>query len=414
MEMPKEAEYIIKTLEDNGFEAYIVGGCVRDFILKRKPEDWDITTSAAPMEVKRLFERTYDTGIEHGTVSVVINSKSFEVTTFRIDGNYIDFRHPETVTFTKSIEEDLSRRDFTINAIAYNNERGFQDPFDGRGDIDRHIIRGVGNADKRFKEDALRMLRALRFSAQIGFDIESETMKAIFDNAPLIKNISMERIRDEFLKLLNSDRPQKTEDIVLTGLSDYFFPELKDILKENKNVIGVTEKCPKSYALRLAALLCGVEYKKCESILKRFKLDNKTIKYVLTIRKYIDCPLKQGVYPTRVILSQIGEEAFKDLINIKFNFALIENDLFKCKTLDNIYDEIDDIIKAEDCISLKSLAVNGEDIKKLGITDGKKIGEALRFAFEEVLKKPNVNKKEILLEFLKNKTNEDFVFKEEP
>lgn len=401
MQIPSEVEHIIKTLNDNGFEAYIVGGCVRDFLLNKEPKDWDITTSALPQKTKELFEHTYDTGIEHGTVTVVINHQNFEVTTYRIDGDYVDFRHPEGVIFTEHIEEDLSRRDFTMNAIAYHSQKGFVDPFKGREAITQKLIKGVGDADKRFNEDALRMLRAVRFSAQLGFDIEDKTMTALIKNAPLIKNISIERIRDEFLKLLSSDCVEKIQLLMTTKLSDYFLPQLKNIMENNANMIDALKNCPKNNISKLATLLYDLDYNECERILKSFKLDNKTIKTVLTIIKYINYPLEQGHYPTRIILSKIGEDTFKLLLNIKFNFSMLNKNLAYCKMLDNIYDEIDDIIKREECISLKTLAVNGNDISKLGIKNGKQIGEALKLAFEAVLKNPTLNKKDFLLNFIK-------------
>lgn len=401
MQIPQEVEFIIKTLNSNGYEAYIVGGCVRDFILGKKPKDWDITTSALPQETKALFEHTYDTGIEHGTITVVINKQNFEVTTYRIDGDYVDFRHPEGVVFTKHIDEDLSRRDFTMNAIAYHSEKGFVDPFNGQGDISLRLIRGVGDAHKRFNEDALRMLRAVRFSAQLGFDIEEKTMTALVNNAPLIKNISVERIRDEFLKLLASDYVDKINLLVSTGLSKYFMPELELILEKNKNMAEILSSCPKTPVALLSALLSELDYKDSERILKSFKLDNKTIKTALTILKYMPAELEEGHYPTRVMLSKIGEEEFKLLLNIKYIFAKANNDLFLCKTLDNIYDEIDDTIKNGDCISLKTLAINGNDISALGIKNGKDIGNALKLAFDKVLKNPELNNKKALEEIVK-------------
>lgn len=405
MQIPSEVEFIIKTLNDNGYEAYIVGGCVRDFILGKEPKDWDITTSALPNETKALFEHTYDTGIEHGTITVVINKQNFEVTTYRIDGDYVDFRHPEGVVFTEHIDEDLSRRDFTMNAIAYHSEKGFVDPFDGQGDISLKLIRGVGDAHKRFNEDALRMLRAVRFSAQLGFEIEEKTMTALVNNAPLIKNISIERIRDEFLKLLASDCVEKISLLTSTGLSKYFMPELEIILEKNKDMAKILKKCPKNTVALLSAMLSEIEYKESERILKSFKLDNKTIKTTLTVLKYMPEELEEGNYPTRVMLSKIGEEEFKLLLNIKYLFAMSRGDLFLCKTLDNIYDEIDDTIKNGDCISLKTLAINGNDISSLGIKNGKDIGNALKLAFEAVLKEPELNDKRILLEIVKKEFN---------
>ena len=180
MNIPKQVVYIIEQLEKNGFEGFIVGGCVRDYILGFLPKDFDITTDALPQDIKNIFDHTIDTGIEHGTVTVVLDRQNFEVTTYRIDGEYKDNRRPENVTFSKKIEEDLSRRDFTMNAIAYSIKRGFVDPFCGIDDIKNKLIKGVGDADTRFKEDALRMMRGVRFSAQLGFDIEDETFLARF------------------------------------------------------------------------------------------------------------------------------------------------------------------------------------------------------------------------------------------
>ena len=205
--LPKDVKHIIGVLMENGYEAYAVGGCVRDSILGRVPGDWDITTSALPMQVKGLFRRTVDTGIQHGTVTVMLGRNGYEVTTYRIDGKYEDSRHPESVEFTPKLEEDLKRRDFTINAMAYNDEHGVVDIFDGVGDLQRKIIRCVGNAHDRFDEDALRILRAVRFSAQLGFGIEENTARAAKELAVNLKRISSERIHTEFNKMLKSPHP---------------------------------------------------------------------------------------------------------------------------------------------------------------------------------------------------------------
>ncbi len=209
MNLPADVSKIINILESNGHEAYAVGGCVRDCILGKIPHDWDITTSALPEQVKSYFDRTFDTGIEHGTVTVLLHGVGYEVTTYRVDGKYEDGRHPKEVTFTASLEEDLKRRDFTINAMAYNDSRGLVDLFGGKDDLDAGIIRAVGNPTERFTEDALRMLRALRFSAQLGFEIESETYNAICELAPTLDRISAERIQVEMVKLVTSDHPER-------------------------------------------------------------------------------------------------------------------------------------------------------------------------------------------------------------
>ena len=206
IELPCKVNKIITTLQQHGYEAYAVGGCVRDSILGRVPGDWDITTSAMPEETKALFHKTFDTGIEHGTVTVLLEKEGFEVTTYRIDGKYEDNRHPAEVTFTRSLEEDLLRRDFTINAMAYNDEEGLIDPFNGMEDIKYKKISCVGCAEDRFGEDALRILRSLRFAAQLAFKIEEKTEAAIFKNFPLLNNISLERKRDEFLKIIQAPK----------------------------------------------------------------------------------------------------------------------------------------------------------------------------------------------------------------
>lgn len=217
--LPEKVKSIIQTLEDGGYEAYAVGGCVRDSLLGRTPEDWDITTSAKPEEIKRFFRRTVDTGIQHGTVTIMLGNDGFEVTTYRIDGDYEDSRHPKEVTFTSNLLEDLKRRDFTINAMAYNENKGLVDAFDGMKDLENQIIRAVGNPNERFEEDALRILRAIRFSAQLGYTIEAETLEAIKSLAPTLQNISAERIRVELVKLLISPHPERLWTAYDTGVT---------------------------------------------------------------------------------------------------------------------------------------------------------------------------------------------------
>lgn len=225
LEIPKNAETILHILEKAGYEAYVVGGCVRDSILGRSPDDWDITTSAKPEQVKALFHRTVDTGLQHGTVTVLMEKEGYEVTTYRVDGEYEDGRHPKEVTFTASLKEDLKRRDFTINAMAYNPSSGLVDLFGGLEDIERKIIRCVGNPLERFTEDALRIMRAVRFSAQLGFAIEEETRKALKVLAPNLKHVSAERIQVELVKLLMSPHPDYLRVAYEAGITAEFLPE---------------------------------------------------------------------------------------------------------------------------------------------------------------------------------------------
>jgi tRNA nucleotidyltransferase/poly(A) polymerase len=237
IQLPEKVNRIITTLQKHGFEAYAVGGCVRDSFLGRVPGDWDITTSAAPEETKSLFARTFDTGIEHGTITVLLNGEGFEVTTYRIDGKYEDNRHPSKVQFTRSLSEDLLRRDFTINAMAYNEQDGLVDLFHGMEDLKKGVIRCVGNAEARFSEDALRILRAIRFSAQLGFEIEKETRQAIRKLAPNLSYISAERIQTELVKLLISDHPEKIQDAYELGITKVILPEFDAMMETTQETL---------------------------------------------------------------------------------------------------------------------------------------------------------------------------------
>lgn len=398
MNIPKQVLYIIKTLEKNGFEGFIVGGCVRDYILGFEPKDFDITTDALPQQIKALFDHTIDTGIEHGTVTVVIDKQNFEITTYRIDGEYKDNRRPETVVFSKKIEEDLSRRDFTINAIAYCPKKGFVDCFGGIEDIKNKVIKGVGDAHTRFNEDALRMMRGVRFSAQLGFDIDKKTFDAIKQNAHLIKNISIERIRDEFLKLIKSDYIEKFDLLKQTNLYKYFIQEIEPIFNEyNKNIL-ILKKLPKD--LRFYYIISHLNETEAEALLKRLKLDNKTIKEAKTILKYFNYKFVDDRAKTRKIMSLIEPDVFKKIIEIKFCISLIQNDLITCKMYDNIYDEINETIAKNHCFSLKTLAITGQDLKQIGVKDGKQIGQFLQMALNLVIEMPQKNEKSVLLKYI--------------
>ena len=233
--LPEKVSAIIRELKNAGYDAYAVGGCVRDSVLGRTPQDWDITTSARPQQVKEVFGHTIDTGIQHGTVTVMLEHEGFEVTTYRIDGEYEDARHPKNVEFTSELREDLKRRDFTINAMAYSDTKGLVDLYGGRADLEEGIIRCVGNASERFDEDALRILRALRFQAQLGFQIEEETKAAIRRQARFLKDISAERIRVELDKLLVSDHPEVLADAYKLGVTEVILPEFDTMMETPQN-----------------------------------------------------------------------------------------------------------------------------------------------------------------------------------
>lgn len=393
--LPKDVKYILDTLHKNGYEGYIVGGCVRDAIMGIPPHDWDMTTSAKPEEVKKLFSHTFDTGIKHGTVTVVLNKENYEITTYRIEGGYDDCRHPNDVSFTTDLHEDLLRRDFTMNAIAYNEEEGYVDIFGGIGDIGKKTIKGVGEADERFKEDALRMLRAVRFSAQLGFDIEEKTEKALMENCGLIEKISAERIREETTKLFLSKYTQKAVLLWETGLLQHISKEIAASLKGNEEeFLQSLEKAEKNvsvlFALFLRFLPCG----RVVPAMRGLKFDVKTIKETECICRYFHKAVVPERKEIRKFASEVGE-----------NFALVLKAKYACGD-DNAQKAMDiykNILEKGECLYIKDLAVSGNDIKSIGIENGKEVGAMLKFALETVLDEPQMNEKQKLMEALKNR-----------
>jgi len=403
MEIPKNVKYILKKLNGKGHEALVVGGCVRDSLMGIVPKDWDVTTSATPIQIKECFSHTHDTGIKHGTITVVIEKSNYEVTTYRIDGEYLDNRHPSDVVFTTNLEEDLVRRDFTMNAIAFHEDLGFVDPFGGIDDIKKKKICAVLEPSKRFQEDALRMLRAVRFSAQLGFDIEPKTLSAIEDNAHLISNISVERVRDEFTKLLLTSRPSKIEILQNSNLMHYMLPQDFQSSCEQislSNIIDCISLSDLDIEIRLTLMLQFLQTAESTKILKYFKYDNKTIKNVSSILKYINVDFENDSYLIRKYLSNNTPFIFKKVLKAKLIISAAKKCDTEIETLENICTTFNAIIKNEDCISLKELKINGNDLKKLGITDGKEIGDKLKFLLDEVLKCPQNNDFEILKSLL--------------
>lgn len=433
LRIPEKAEIILHTLEEAGYEAYVVGGCVRDSILGRSPDDWDITTSAKPEEVKALFRRTVDTGLIHGTVTVMLDKEGFEVTTYRVDGEYEDGRHPKEVSFTASLEEDLKRRDFTINAMAYNPKRGLVDLFGGVQDMEKRIIRCVGNPLERFTEDALRILRAVRFSAQLGFSIEGETLKAISVLAPNLKYVSAERIQVELLKLLVSPHPDYLRTAYEAGITKEILPEFDRCMETEQNTphhcYNVGEHTLQSLlniradkVLRLTMLLHdfgkpvvkrtdedggdhfkthGPEGEKMAvSILRRLKMDNDTIRKVRSLIKWHDYRPKGEAVSVRKAISLIGEELFPLYLEVQKADILAqsayrrEEKLARLTAVSALYEEI---LDRGQCISLKTMALTGRDLIDAGYTPGKELGEILEKLLVHVLENPEDNKKEILL-----------------
>ena len=398
--MPYEAEWIIDNIRSHGYEAFIVGGCVRDAVLGRIPGYWDITTSAKPEQVKEIFGKTVDTGLKHGTVTIIKHGSGYEVTTYRIDGEYLDGRHPETVEFTPDLREDLKRRDFTINAMAYSHETGIVDEFEGMEDLKRRVIRCVGCAKDRFTEDALRILRAVRFAAQLDFVIENETYKAIAEIAPNLVHVSKERIQVELTKLLLSDHPEKIWMVDATGIAEYVTPGFTEVFErelESRSSRDLLKECwagiaalPADKSHRWAGFLRHMMPEQAVKILRGLKLDNDTIGNVKNMITAFQAPLAVDKVEIRRLLSRVTEYQFLGAMQLK----KLDGD----ETVPGILQLFEEIKEAGDCVSLKQLAVNGGDLLAKGLEKGKQIGDGLMYLLNLVLEKPELNKKDILLE----------------
>lgn len=434
--LPSEVEYILNALEQNSFEAFVVGGCVRDSIIGRDPQDWDIATSAKPQEVKGLFPKTVDTGLQHGTVTVLINKQPYEITTYRIEGKYINNRKPETVEFTNSIEEDLSRRDFTINAMAYNPAKGLVDPFGGLCDIDAKQIKAVGNALHRFEEDALRMLRAVRFSAQLGYRIEKQTFEAIHYHCKLIHNISGERIRDELTKTLLAN-PMSFETLQSTGILKEILPELDQCFATQQNhpyhmynvgmhSLHATSSIDSNFVLRWTMLLHdigkpdmkttddkGIDHfymhqkksaVKAEKIMQRLRFDNASIAQIKKLIVEHDRQVGDNEKSVRKAMASIGVDLFESWMQVRIADIKAQHPSKTAERLEHmekvkaIYRKI---LREKQCLSLKELAIDGKELMDMGIPQGKKLGEILQQLLEAVLEQPELNQRNTLLSMAK-------------
>lgn len=447
--LPEKVNYIIEELMAHGFEGYAVGGCVRDSLLGRTPGDWDITTSADPYEVKQIFARTIDTGIKHGTVTVMFGKEGFEVTTYRLDGEYEDNRHPKQVEYTKNLIEDLKRRDFTINAMAYNAKDGLVDEFDGLKDLQEKKIRCVGSADQRFDEDALRILRAVRFSSQLDFTIEDDTLAAIGRKSLNLRNISAERIREELNKLLLSNHPDKLMIAYETGLTKVILPEFDQMLATSlqsphqQSSVGVRtleallffiekeskkiEDKKKQLIYRWAILLHDVakigekvttsleqDYTReldtkgasmAKAILRRLKFDNETIESVAKLVSYHNFKFGDSKVDIRRATNLISEKYMPMLFVIQectMEGKSLQVKKEMTKTLSQAKKLYHEIIEHAECVSLKMLAVNGKDLIEQGFEPGKNIGLLLDQLLDRVIVDPTLNTKDQLLQIAKN------------
>ncbi len=437
IQLPEKVHKIIDTLEEAGFEAYAVGGCVRDSILGREPDDWDITTSAKPEEMKRLFPRTVDTGIKHGTVTVLLGGEGFEVTTYRIDGTYEDGRHPSEVTFTSNLKEDLLRRDFTINAMAYNERSGLVDLYGGLADIDKQVIRCVGDAVERFEEDALRMLRAVRFSAQLGYRIDEVTGEAVKALAPNLQKISAERIRVELVKLVTSPHPDYLRTAYELGITAQVLPEF-DLCMETpqrhrhhcydvgEHILHSMLGVEPDKVLRLGMLFHdigkpqtltvdpdGTTHNKrhplegekiTRKVMRRLKFDNDTTDKVTKLVLYHDYDIAPTEAGVRRAVNRIGEDIFPMIFTVRRADIAAQSDymreekLAKVAYIEKLYKEV---LARRDAVTLKDLAISGNDLIAGGMPPGRQIGETLSALLERVLDDPSLNTREILLKLYK-------------
>ena len=442
IKIPDNANTIINTLQNNGHSAYVVGGCVRDSLMGRIPHDWDICTSATPEQMLEIFKdfRVIDTGLKHGTVTIVIDGEQYECTTYRIDGKYSDNRRPDNVTFTNDLVEDLKRRDFTINAMAYNDIEGLIDPFGGTEDIKENTIQCVGSAKDRFGEDALRILRAIRFASQLDFTIELNTDWQIHQQYKSLENISVERINSEFCKIVNSDN-FCVELLLYKDVFALFIPELKDMFDfpqknphHDYDVFGHTvhavENCNSDdLTVRLAVFFHdfgkphsyqdgedGIRHFKghgrvsadmTDVIMKRLKFDNETRNNVVQLVYYHDATFEVGKKYVKRWLNKLGEKQFRRLLDVRR--ADIKGQKVVCSTdkkdkiekLDIIEKLIDEVIQENQCFTLKDLAVNGNDLIQIGYNPDKQLGEALNILLNGVINEEFENKKDSLLNIAK-------------
>lgn len=397
IDLPKNVENIIERLKEHGFEGFAVGGCVRDSLLNKTPTDWDITTDALPADMKKIFKKTFDTGIAHGTVTVLMDGVGYELTTYRIDGNYSDGRHPDSVSFSKNLSEDLCRRDFTINAMAYSHNKGIVDLFGGRKDLQNGVIRAVGDAKKRFDEDALRMLRAVRFAAQLGFKIDDDTFAAIREKAKLLSKVSKERIFVELNKSLCGDFAQNIKTVYISGLYRYIG---KEFAKLDESIYDFyPRKFPNKKHMYWAAFLENIENAEAvKKILFELKSDNATRNNAYLLVKELKNPLPSSDEDIRWSLHRIGADLFCDYIEILKSDKKNVDILDKIDTIENRYSLI---LKENHAYEISMLDITGKDLMDIGISKGPKIGEVLEFLLEKVIENPLNNEKSILLSLAK-------------
>ena len=449
--IPKKIKNILKQINKAGYEAYVVGGAVRDMVLGVEPHDWDITTNAMPDEIKKIFNKTIDTGLQHGTVTAMVDGEGFEITTYRIDGEYEDNRRPKEVIFTSKLSDDLKRRDLTINAMAADKDGNIVDLFGGQEDLKNGIIRAVGDANERIEEDALRMMRAIRFSAKLGFIIDEELFNAIKKNASLIQNISYERIEAEVTKIITSDYPEKFLDLYYLGLTKYIMPEFDEMMKCEQNTpwhlyntgihtIEAMKNIENDKILRWSMLLHDMGKPDCKitdekgqdhfpdhpikstemanEILKRYKFPTKELNEIKKLIYNHDLHLSK-LKKIRLFAAKNGKEFVDKLYKIQLSDIAAQSEYKKDEKLNTaitMHDKLVSVIEDKTAITLKELKINGDDLIEIGFK-GKEIGNVLNKLYLEAISNPNINNKDKLKKHAKkiykdmkneiSKTNKD-------
>ena len=427
------AKRIITRLESAGYTAYIAGGAVRDLLMGNVPHDYDIATNARPVEIKALFKKTIDTGIAHGTVTVIENKTGYEITTFRCDGEYSDSRHPEDVIYVNDTRIDCLRRDFTINAMMYNPKTGVIDYFCGKRDIRQGIIRCVGNAEMRFKEDALRMLRAIRFKAQLGFTLEDKTAQAIKKCAVLIKKVSKERVLEELNKILLSDNPDAIRDLHELGLLKLILPEVERCFGEpqrnkyhiydvGEHIMHTVSNTPRDLILRWAALLHDTGKPCCSSVdsagiihfyghhresrriavdaLYRLHMDSASIKDIAMLVEHHDYRVEATYTAVKRMMAKTGAELFEKLLILQRADNMAKNPKHlpeKLKRINGGLDICRNVLALKQPYRISDLVVNGKDLMGIGYKQGRDIGDALKALLDEVIIKPELNTRAYLI-----------------
>ena len=380
LKIPEKIEVVIEKLQKSGYEAYIVGGCVRDMLMGITPHDFDITTNALPNEVEALFEKTVPTGIKHGTVTVIIDKTPIEVTTFRTEGNYSNHRRPESVKFVSTLKEDLSRRDFTVNAMAFNNKSGLVDYFGGEIDIKNQILKAVGDAEARFEEDALRILRLYRFSSVLNFKIDENTLKAAISKAHLLNSISGERIYSELSRAVTGENFRIFTHLLNSGGLSFLNPQANP----DYNIIKKVRQNPKlSFFAFLYLSECDFE-----STVKHLKLANKTANYCFTLKKLSDSKKPSNKAEIKKMLCNTSTEIFNDYISFK---TALNEDFSAIKAY------FDDIIKSDEPYLITHLKIGGNELKKIGFK-GEEIGKILHILQNKIIENKEFNTSENLLE----------------